>query len=59
MSSIQKELCSKYNDVIIVNSTYNTNRFQIIFCIIAIVNNNFRIRILIYTIIEDKTLDTY
>ena len=59
MSPIQRELYSKYNDVVIVDSTYNTNRFQMILCIITVVDNNYRTRIVACAIIEDETLDTY
>ncbi|CAB4483511.1 unnamed protein product [Rhizophagus irregularis] len=34
MSPIQRELYSKYNDVTIIDTTYNTNRFQMMLCII-------------------------
>ena len=59
MSPTQRELYSKYNDVVIVDSTYNTNRFQMILCIITVVDNNYRTRIVACAIIEDKTMDTY
>ena len=59
MSSIQKELYCRYNDIIIVDTTYNTNQFQMILCIIVVVNNNYKTRIMTCAIIEDETLDTY
>ena len=59
MSPIQRELYSKYNDVVILDTTYNTNRFQMMLCIIAVIDNNFKTRIVACAIIEDETLDTY
>ena len=59
MSPTQQDLYNRYNDVIIVNSTYNTNRFQMILCIITVVDNNYRTQIIACAIIEDETLDTY
>src|SRR6185437_15710636 len=59
MSPIQRELYSQYNEVVIVDSTYNTNRFQMILCIITVVDNNYKTRIVACAIIEDETLDTY
>ena len=59
MSPTQRELYSKYNDVMIVDTTYNTNRFQMMLCIITVIDNNYRTRIVACAIIEDETLDTY
>ena len=59
MSPMQRELYSKHNDVVIVDSTYNTNRFQMILCIVTVIDNNFRTRIVACAIIEDELLDTY
>ena len=59
MSPIQRELYVKYNDVVILDTTYNTNRFQMMLCIITIIDNNYRTRIVASAIIEDETLDTY
>src|ERR1043166_280511 len=59
MSPIQRELYNQYNDVIIVDSTYNTNRFQMILCVITVVDNNYKTRIVACALIKDETLDTY
>jgi len=59
MSLTQRELYSKYNNVMIVDTTYNTNWFQMMLCIITIIDNNYRTWIVTCAIIEDKTLDTY
>jgi hypothetical protein len=59
MSPIQRELYGKYNNVIIIDTTYNTNRFQMMLCIIIVVDNNFKSRIVASAIIDDKTCDTY
>ena len=59
MSPVQRELYCRYNDIIIVDTTYNTNWFQMMLCIIAVVNSNYKTRLVICTIIEDETLDTY
>ncbi|CAB4441269.1 unnamed protein product [Rhizophagus irregularis] len=59
MSPTQKDLYNRYNDVVIVDSTYNTNRFQMILCVVTVVDNNYRTRIVACAIIEDETLDTY
>jgi hypothetical protein len=59
MSPVQRELYSKYNDVVILDTTYNTNRFQMMLCIITVVDNNYKTRIVACAIIEDETLETY
>lgn len=59
MFPIQRELYSKYNDVVILDTTYNTNRFQMMLCIITVIDHNYRTRIVACAIIEDETLDTY
>ena len=59
MSPIQRELYSKYNDVVIIDTTYNTNRFQMMLCVVAVIDNNYKTRIVACAIIEDETLDTY
>jgi hypothetical protein len=59
MSPIQRELYSKYSDVTIIDTTYNTNRFQMMLCIITVVDNNYKTRIVASAIIDDETLDTY
>ncbi|CAB4395879.1 unnamed protein product [Rhizophagus irregularis] len=58
MSPTQKELYNKYNNVTIIDITYNTNRFQMMLCIIAVVNN-YKSRIVTTAIIDDETLNTY
>ena len=59
MSFTQREMYSKYNDVTIVDITYNTNRFQMMLCIITVIDNNYRTRIVTYAIIENEILNTY
>ena len=59
MSPVQRDLFSKYNDIVILDSTYDTNRFQMMLCIITVIDNNFRTRIIACAIIEDETLETY
>jgi hypothetical protein len=59
MSPIQRELYGKYNDVTIIDTTYNTNRFRMMLCIIIVVDNNYKSRIVASAIIDDETLDTY
>ena len=59
MSPVQRELYSKFNDVVILDTTYNTNRFQMMLCIITVIDNNYKTRIIACAIIEDETLDTY
>ncbi|CAB4403132.1 unnamed protein product [Rhizophagus irregularis] len=59
ISPVQRELYNQYNDVVIVDSTYNTNRFQMILCVVTVIDNNYRTRIVACAIIEDETLDTY
>ncbi|CAB4385824.1 unnamed protein product [Rhizophagus irregularis] len=59
MSPVQRELYSKYNDVVILDTTYNTNRFQMMLCILTVIDNNYKTRIVASAIIEDETLDTY
>src|SRR5437773_10673020 len=59
MSPIQKELYSQYNNVVIVDSTYNMNQFQMILCVITVIDNNYKTRIVACAVIEDETLETY
>ena len=59
MSPTQRELYNKYNNVTIVDTTYNTNRFQMMLCIITVIDNNYKTRIVACAIIEDETLNTY
>ncbi len=59
MSLIQRQLYGKYNDVTIIDTTYNTNRFQMMLCIISVVDNNYKSQIVTSAIIDDETLDTY
>src|SRR4051812_14790195 len=59
MSPTKRELYRKYNNVVILDTTYNTNNFQMMLCIITVVDNNYKTRIVAYAIIEDETLDTY
>ncbi|CAB4418857.1 unnamed protein product [Rhizophagus irregularis] len=60
ISPVQRELYSKYNDIIILDTTYNnTNRFQMMLCILTVIDNNYKTRIMASAIIEDETLDTY
>src|ERR1051325_595033 len=59
MSLTQRELYNQYNNIVLVDSTYNTNQFQMILCVVTVVDNNYRTRIVACAIIEDETLDTY
>lgn len=56
---MQRELYSKFNDIVILDITYNTNRFEMILYVIIVIDNNYKIRIVACAIIEDETLDTY
>src|SRR5205823_12951114 len=59
MFPIQRKLYSKYNYVTIINTTYNTNRFQMMLCIVSVVDNNYKLRIVASAVIDNETLDTY
>ncbi|GBB86756.1 hypothetical protein RclHR1_13170002 [Rhizophagus clarus] len=59
MSPTQRKLYNKYNDVTIIDTTYNTNRFQMMLCIMAVIDNNYKSRIVAFAIIDDETLNTY
>ncbi|CAB4374186.1 unnamed protein product [Rhizophagus irregularis] len=60
MLPVQRELYNKYNNVIIIlDTTYNTNRFQMMLCILTVIDNNYKTRIVASAIIVDETLDTY
>ncbi|GBB94191.1 hypothetical protein RclHR1_23080002 [Rhizophagus clarus] len=59
MSPTQRELYNKYNDITIIDTTYNTNRFQMMLCIMAVIDNNYKSRIVAFAIIDDETLNTY
>ena len=48
MSPLQRDLYEQFNDVVIMDTTSNTNRFQMILCIIIVAS----------AIIEDETQDT-
>ncbi len=43
----------------IVDTTYNTNKFQIMLYIIIVIDNNYRIRIIACAIIKDEIMETY
>ena len=59
MLPIQRELYSRYNDVVVLDTTYNTNRFQMMLCIMTVIDNNYKTRIVACAVIEDETLETY
>ena len=59
MSFTQRELYNKYNDIMIVDTTYNTNKFQMMLCIITVIDNNYKTRIVACVIIKDETIETY
>ena len=54
-----RKLYNKYNNVIIIDITYNINKFQMMPCVIIVIDNNYRTRIMICAIIENETTDTY
>ena len=59
MSPVQRSLYESFHDVIILDTTSNTNQFQMILCVIVIIDNHFKTRIIASAIIEDETLDTF
>ena len=59
MSPLQRNLYEQFNDVVIMDTTSNTNRFQMILCIIIVIDNHYKSRIIASAIIEDETQDTF
>src|SRR2546425_88285 len=59
MYTIKRELYNKYKNDVIIDTTYNINRFKMILCIITRIDNNYKTRIVACAIIEDETVDTY
>ncbi|CAG8722528.1 15363_t:CDS:2 [Cetraspora pellucida] len=59
LSPAQRSLYEQFHDVVIMDTTANTNQFQMMLFIVAIIDNNFRTRIVASCIIEDETLDTF
>lgn len=59
MSPVQRYLYESFHDVVILDTTSNTNRFQMMLCVIVIIDNHFKTRIVASAIIEDETLDTF
>jgi hypothetical protein len=59
ISPSQRDLYERFHDVVILDTTSNTNRFRMMLCVIAIIDNHFKTRIVASAIIEDETLDTF
>jgi len=59
MSPVQRALYESFHDVVILDTTSNTNQFQMMLCIIVIIDNYFKMRIIASAIIKDETLDTF
>jgi len=59
MSPLQRDLYEPFNDVVIMDTTSNTNRFQMILCIIIVIDNHYKTQIIASAIIEDETQDTF
>ncbi|CAG8827425.1 22111_t:CDS:2, partial [Cetraspora pellucida] len=59
LSPAQKSLYEQFHDVVIMDTTANMNQFQMMLFIVAIIDNNFRTRIVASCIIENETLDTF
>ena len=59
MSLVQRSLYESFHDVVILDTISNINRFQMILCVIIIIDNYFKTRIVASAIIEDETLDTF
>ena len=59
MSPSQRDLYENFHDVVILDTTSNTNRFRMMLCVIIIIDNHFKTRIVASAIIEDETLDTF
>jgi len=59
MSPQQRSLYENFHDVVILDTTSNTNRFRMMLCVIVVIDNHFKTRIVASAIIEDETLDTF
>ena len=59
MSPQQRTIYESFHDVVFLDTTSNTNRFQMMLCVIVVIDNHFRSRIVASAIIEDETLDTF
>ncbi|GET65380.1 protein FAR1-RELATED SEQUENCE 5-like [Rhizophagus irregularis DAOM 181602=DAOM 197198] len=59
MSPQQRSLYKNFHDIIILNITSNTNQFWMMLCIIIVIDNHFKTRIVASVIIKDEILDTF
>ncbi|PKY59273.1 hypothetical protein RhiirA4_430291 [Rhizophagus irregularis] len=59
MSPQQRTIYESFHDVVFLDTTSNTNRFQMMLCVIVVIDNHFKSRIVASAIIEDETLDTF
>ncbi len=59
MSPDQISTYGKYHDIVIVNTTFKTNQFDMILMLVIVVDNNFRNLIAAAVILEDETEVTF
>jgi hypothetical protein len=59
MSPSQRSLYEDFHDVIFMDTTSNTNRFQMMLCVIAVIDNHFKTRIIACSLIEDETMESF
>jgi hypothetical protein len=59
MSPLQRDLYERFHDVVILDTTSNTNQFRMMLCVVVIIDNHFKTRIVASAIIEDETLDSF
>lgn len=59
MSPLQLDLYLQYHDVIIMDTTSNTNRFHLMLCILIVVDSNYKSRIVATVLLEDETQESF
>ncbi|PKY58627.1 hypothetical protein RhiirA4_480707 [Rhizophagus irregularis] len=55
MSPQQRALYESFHDVVFLDTTSNTNRFRMMICVVVVIDNHFKSRIVASAIIEDET----
>ncbi|CAB4487733.1 unnamed protein product [Rhizophagus irregularis] len=59
MLSQQQALYESFHDIVFLDTTSNTNQFQMMLCVVVVIDNHFKSRIVASAIIENETLDTF
>ncbi|PKY58326.1 hypothetical protein RhiirA4_480149 [Rhizophagus irregularis] len=59
MSPHQRFLYDNFHNVVILDTTSNTNWFQMMLCVIIVIDNHFKTKIVTSAIIKNEILDTF